>query len=119
MGEIPRTGPWANGDCGRDCRICVGSRLGRAPLPDRRCAGDRAPEDLPNVDVVLVSHRHFDHLSSGTFALIEPKIPTVLTAEGVQQDIPSGAYVVKELRYGDSWKRDGLRITAVPVDHNG
>jgi L-ascorbate metabolism protein UlaG (beta-lactamase superfamily) len=78
-----------------------------------------APEDLPNVDVVLVSHRHFDHLSSGTFALIEPKIRTVLTAEGVQQDIPSGAYVVKELRYGDSWERDGLRVTAVPVDHNG
>jgi len=77
------------------------------------------PERLPNVDVVLVSHRHFDHLSSGTFALIEPKIHLVLTAEGVKQDIPSGGYVVKELRYGESWQRDGLRVTAVPVGHNG
>lgn len=80
-----------------------------------------APEHLPRVDVVLISHRHYDHLSTGTFALIEPKIQTVLTPEGAAADVPRrhGRYAVIELRYGQTWQHQGLQVTAVPVVHNG
>ena len=78
-----------------------------------------APENLPRVDAVLVSHRHFDHLSTGTFALIEHQVAAVLTPPGAAADVPRGPYAVTELPAWQAWERDGLRITAVPVLHSG
>ena len=78
-----------------------------------------APEHLPPVDAVLVSHRHFDHLSAGSFPLIQEKISIVLTPPGAAADVPRGPYLVTELSTWQTWERDGLRITAVPVRHNG
>jgi len=78
-----------------------------------------APENLPPVDAVLVSHRHFDHLSTGSFPLIERKLAIVLTPPGAAADVPRGPYSVIELPAWQVWERDGLRITAVPVQHSG
>lgn len=78
-----------------------------------------APENLPPLAAVLVSHRHFDHLSSGSFPMIADKLATVLTPQGAAKDIPAGAYAVRELPYWQWWEHEGLRVTAVPVLHNG
>ena len=78
-----------------------------------------APDKLPPVDAVLVSHRHFDHLSTGSFPLIQHKIAAVLTPPGAAADVPRGPYPVTELAAWQIWERDGLRITAVPVLHSG
>jgi L-ascorbate metabolism protein UlaG (beta-lactamase superfamily) len=78
-----------------------------------------APENLPPVDAVLVSHRHFDHLSTGSFALIQRKIKVVLTPPGAAADVSRGAYPIVELPAWQVWQQDGLRITAVPVRHSG
>lgn len=78
-----------------------------------------APEHLPDVAAVLVSHRHFDHLSTGSFELIQTKPAVVLTPPGAAADVPAGPYPVIELPAWQSWERDGLRVTAVPVLHSG
>jgi len=78
-----------------------------------------APEHLPRVDAVLVSHRHFDHLSTGSFELIQHKAAVVLTPPGAAADVPQGPYPVVELPAWQSWERGGLRVTAVPVLHSG
>lgn len=78
-----------------------------------------APEHLPHVDAVLVSHRHFDHLSTGSFELIQHKAAIVLTPPGAAADVPQGPYPVVELPAWQSWEHGGLRITAVPVLHSG
>jgi len=78
-----------------------------------------APENLPPVDAVLVSHRHFDHLSTGSFPLIQHKIANVLTPPGAAADVPRGPYSITELPALQSWEREDLRITAVPVLHSG
>ena len=78
-----------------------------------------APDKLPPVDAVLVSHRHFDHLSTGSFPLIQHKVAAVLTPPGAAADVPRGPYPVTELPAWQTWERDGLRITAVPVLHSG
>jgi L-ascorbate metabolism protein UlaG (beta-lactamase superfamily) len=78
-----------------------------------------APENLPPLAAVLVSHRHFDHLSSGSFPMIASKLAIVLTAPGAGEDIPAGNYVVRELRSWQQWEQHGLRVTAVPVIHTG
>ena len=78
-----------------------------------------APENLPAVDAVLVSHRHFDHLSTGSFPLIQHRIANVLTPPGAAADVPRGPYSITELPAWQSWEREDLRITAVPVLHSG
>ena len=78
-----------------------------------------APEHLPRIDVVLVSHRHFDHLSRDAFHLLSPRLTSVLTPVGAAADLPKGGYRVEEIPYWRQWKRGGLTVTAIPVDHNG
>ena len=78
-----------------------------------------ASEHLPRVDAVLVSHRHFDHLSTGSLELIQHKAAVVLTPPGAAADVPQGPYPVVELPAWQSWEHGGLRITAVPVLHSG
>jgi N-acyl-phosphatidylethanolamine-hydrolysing phospholipase D len=77
------------------------------------------PENLPPIDAVLVSHMHFDHLSLGSLDLIEPKTRRLFVPEGGLVYIPNYRFDERELATWRSWEEGGLRITAVPVKHNG
>lgn len=78
------------------------------------------PKNLPPVDAVLISHMHFDHLSLGSLSMIEPSVRTLLMPEGGTAYLPdSFSFPVYELRTWQTWEKDGLRVTAVPVDHVG
>jgi L-ascorbate metabolism protein UlaG (beta-lactamase superfamily) len=77
------------------------------------------PRKLPKLDVVLVSHVHFDHLSLGSLAEIEPKIGSVVLPEGGTAYLTDFGFPAVELRTWQAWDKDGLRVTAVPVAHVG
>lgn len=78
------------------------------------------PKHLPKIDAVLVSHMHFDHLSFGSLEMIEDKVRALLLpATGTTYLPDSFSFPSWELRTWQSWERDGLRVTAVPVDHVG
>ena len=77
------------------------------------------PEDLPPLDAVLVSHLHFDHLSLGSLDLIEDKMKRLVVPEGGTVYVPSSSVPPIELRTWESFEKDGLRITATPVEHVG
>lgn len=78
------------------------------------------PADLPPVDVALVSHLHFDHLSLGSLAMIEPKVKTLLLPRGGAAYLTGGfSFPAYEVGTWQAWEKDGLRVTAVPVDHVG
>lgn len=77
-------------------------------------------KDVPPVDAVLVSHMHFDHLSLGSLGMIEPKVKTLLLPEGGTAYLTGHfAFPAYELRWWQAYEKDGLRVTAVPVDHVG
>lgn len=76
-------------------------------------------ERLPPLAAVLVSHRHVDHLSPDSLTAIGAKAGKVLVPPGAAKDVPAGPYRIRELPRWESEEEDGLRITAVPVDHNG
>jgi L-ascorbate metabolism protein UlaG (beta-lactamase superfamily) len=78
-----------------------------------------AAEDLPRLDAVLVSHLHFDHLSIGSLALLEDRIRMVLVPSQGLAYLPGFDFPAQDLRTWDRWEAEGLRITAVPVDHVG
>jgi N-acyl-phosphatidylethanolamine-hydrolysing phospholipase D len=77
------------------------------------------PVNLPELDVVLVSHMHFDHLSLGSLDMIENKTQRLFVPQGGLIYIPNYRFEARELATWQSWERGGLRITAVPVKHVG
>jgi L-ascorbate metabolism protein UlaG (beta-lactamase superfamily) len=77
------------------------------------------PENLPFLDVVLISHLHIDHLSFGSLDLVENKTKQLLVPEGGLVYIPNFSFKSDELKTWRSWQNEGLIITAVPSIHNG
>jgi len=78
-----------------------------------------APERIPALAAVVVSHMHFDHLSFGSLDRIEQRTPVVLVPPGVRANMPRYSFEIRELERWASWEHEGLRITAVPVQHVG
>ena len=77
------------------------------------------PENLPALDAVLISHLHFDHLSLGSLSMIEPKVKMMLMPRTGVTYLTDFDFPVLELRTWQAYEKDGLRITATPVDHLG
>jgi L-ascorbate metabolism protein UlaG (beta-lactamase superfamily) len=77
------------------------------------------PERVPPLAAVVVSHMHFDHLSFGSLDLLEQRTPIVLVPPGVRANMPRYAFEIRELESWASYEHDGLRVTAVPVQHVG
>ncbi len=81
------------------------------------------PANLPQVNVALISHLHFDHLSLDTLDMIQHKIDRLYLPKGGLSYLPDYSFEPHELGW---WKSDllgnqpdSLKITAVPVQHNG
>jgi len=77
------------------------------------------PDRLPPLAAAVVSHMHFDHLSFGSLDAIEARTPVVLVPPGVRANMPRYSFEIRELETWASYEHEGLRITAVPVQHVG
>lgn len=76
-------------------------------------------KNLPPIDAVLISHMHFDHLSLGSLSEIERKVRMLVMPRGGVVYLTDFGFPVVELGPWALWEKDGLRITAAPVDHVG
>lgn len=76
-----------------------------------------APEDLPQLSLVAVSHLHLDHLSYDSLAMIEKKTQRLVLPEESLENLPRYAFEMHELGVWQSHEQNGLRVTAVPVRH--
>ena len=75
------------------------------------------PALLPRVDLTLISHIHFDHFNYGSLDML-PKNGTLAIPEGLLGYTPDfGFKHVDEMKQWDVIERDGVRVTAVPVQH--
>lgn len=77
------------------------------------------PEELPFVDVCLVSHMHFDHLSLSSLDQLEGQVGRLFAPRGGLVYIPNYDFPTDEIAPWRSVNVDGMRVTAVPVDHVG
>jgi L-ascorbate metabolism protein UlaG (beta-lactamase superfamily) len=78
-----------------------------------------AIHDLPNIDLVLITHAHFDHLNRRTLRKVAEKQPIVVPS-GVSNLVHDlGFERVHEMNWWDEWEHDGLKITFTPAKHWG
>jgi len=74
---------------------------------------------LPPIDLVLLSHAHFDHLDRPTLRALANPNTIVVTAGNTTALIPKGFGRIIELSWGKSVRLDTLTIHAVPTRHWG
>jgi len=88
--------------------------------PRRLTAPGLALDALPPIDVVLVSHNHYDHLDAASVRGIAHRHPSArwFAPLGVARYVRRwGGRAVTELDWWDAFDADGLRVACVPAQH--
>jgi L-ascorbate metabolism protein UlaG (beta-lactamase superfamily) len=103
-------------------RIGVNAWIGSIG-PQRLIACALAADELPEVDLVLVSHAHFDHLDTPSLAAVRGR-PAALMASKTSDLLPRRAYSsVREMRWNEAVRIDTPRgdilVRAIEVKHWG
>lgn len=76
-------------------------------------------QHLPRIDLILLSHAHFDHLDRPTLSRLASPHTTVVTARSTAGLIPPGFGRVVELDWSKDIQLDGVNISAVRPVHWG
>ena len=99
----------------------VGLNLGPLTVGIKRLVEVAAPfADLPQIDLVLLSHAHMDHFDLPTLRLLEERKTTVVTAFRTSDLLRPRRYAaVHELRWNQSIQIGPAKITAFEVAHWG
>lgn len=80
-----------------------------------------SPEKLPEIDVVLISHDHWDHLDYPTLKALQSRIQHIVVPVGVDAHLLSWGFVQEKIHVLDwyeSWElTDSFLIHAQPARH--
>ncbi len=98
----------------------IGMSLGSMTfgLP-RLCPTPLHPEHLPPIDLVLISHAHFDHLDKPTLKRLASPATTVITARKTSRLIPRGFGEVIELDWDQRYRFRGVELSSLRPQHWG
>lgn len=75
--------------------------------------------DLPKIDLVLVTHAHFDHLDRKTLREVASEQPIVVPFEVGNLVHDLGFGVVQELGYWETFQHGPVKVTLTPCSHWG
>jgi L-ascorbate metabolism protein UlaG (beta-lactamase superfamily) len=87
--------------------------------PRRYIAAAATARQLPKIDLILLSHAHFDHLDRQSLASLDKKTPIVIADQTRDLVWDLGFRDVRELRWNEETKLNGLTITSREVKHWG
>lgn len=78
------------------------------------------PEDMPDIDILVITHDHWDHLDYNTFKAIQNKVKHIITGLGVaahleQWGFPSNR--ISELYWGDKAQIQDFTFTSTTSRH--
>ena len=77
-------------------------------------------EALPRIDILLLSHDHYDHLDYEVIKKIAPKATQIITTYGVGQHLLSWgikADKITELLWWQDYTIKGIKFTSLPMQH--
>jgi len=101
-------------------RILVDPFLENSLFGVRRAkAAGIAAEDIADVDLVLITHAHRDHLSRRSLAQLPGTAPVIVPPQCQLLVRRVGLLKVEELEPGRGYRANDVEVTAVPVRHSG
>lgn len=77
-------------------------------------------EDLPFIDLVIISHNHYDHLDEPSILRLKDKVGHFFTTIGVKRkllDLGLDTFKVCELDWWQSCTINSIKISATPAQH--
>jgi L-ascorbate metabolism protein UlaG (beta-lactamase superfamily) len=93
------------------------------PIRTKRFSEDSLAviDQLPNIDLVLMSHDHYDHLDFASYERLQNKVKAFIVPLGVKRHLCSwgiGAEKVTELDWWQNFKLNDLYIELTPSRHS-
>ncbi len=95
-----------------------------APLPVAVRAFDGTDiyesSDIPNIDLLVLSHDHWDHMDYPTLTALEPRISHVVCGLGMGSHLARFGFSrenIHEGDWGDSFSFDDVRVHVTPARH--
>ncbi|HEY0898034.1 MAG TPA: MBL fold metallo-hydrolase [Sphingobacteriaceae bacterium] len=79
------------------------------------------PEDMPEIDILIITHNHYDHLDLKTIEALSPKIRTYIMPLGVKEDLKGMNINPAQIRELGWWDRTdmgaNIKLIATPARH--
>jgi L-ascorbate metabolism protein UlaG (beta-lactamase superfamily) len=99
-----------------ELRIGIGRGFAKVG-PRRLVEPALRPRELPDIDLVLLSHAHMDHTDLGTLGRLNANTPVIVQSGNA--DLVRRFSNVRELSWGETAAVDTLRIQATEARHWG
>lgn len=97
----------------------IGVKVGPLTIGVGRLTPAIDPALLPPLDLVLISHAHFDHLDVPSLRLLANPATTLVTAQYTKGLIPRGFGAVHELAWDQSIRIGNINLRAIRPNHWG
>ena len=93
-----------------------------APFPTKRFSNDalQVIDDLPDIDVLLMTHDHYDHLDLKSMKKLKSKVKAYHVAMGVGRHLEEWGItpnVISEYDWWDDFTINDIHITFTPTRH--
>ncbi len=93
-----------------------------SPFPIRRFSENTLDliADFPEIDLLLLTHDHYDHLDLDSMKLLFPKVASYYVALGCSRHLEKWGVSKEKIAEFDWWKTrnfDGIEITFTPTRH--
>lgn len=79
------------------------------------------PDDFDSVDILILTHDHYDHLDYHTLLKLKPKIKSIYCSLGVASHLLYWGFNVQIIHELDWWQSsqltDDIKLTATPARH--
>ena len=88
--------------------------------PQRFTVPSVTVDDLPDIDAVLITHDHYDHLDMATIKALESKTAHYIVPLGIDKHIQrwiDDDSKVTDIAWWESFSLDGLEIHCTPSNH--
>lgn len=108
-------------------RILLDPMFGKSPSPVQMFGGKRYSkelpfelDDLPDIDAVILSHDHYDHLDYGTIKKLKDKVTQFIVPLGVGSHLERWGVDptrISEHDWWDEFEFQGIKLACTPARH--